>query len=166
MVLFCRKAEDDYNIMLNLFNNKMIEAETFTSPDTILNVFLNIFKNVDWDLVCNIEELQNTGILEQKTRTYYNYILCREEDLTKLRNLGEKSLLLESDTLANFEIFKKSIFYFGKAKGRRDLMHLKDTIQAIISWQDKIVKAGGKIYTCMRALLESSGVVIVTGFLQ
>ena len=57
-----------------------------------------------------------------------------------------------------------SIFYIGKATGRRDLMHLKDTILAIINWQDNIVKAGGKIYTCMRALLESTGIVIITGF--
>ena len=125
---------------------------------------MNIFKNVDWELTSNIENLQNVGILDQKSRNYYNYVLCKEDTLSNIRKLGEKSLMTELDTLPNFKAFVKSLYYFGKAKGRRDLMHLKDTITAIINWQDRVVKSGGKIYTCIRALLEASGIVIVTAF--
>ena len=95
---------------------------------------------------------------------FYNYVLCREDILGNLRQLGHESLLTKLDTLDNLITFIKSLYYTGKGTGRRDLMHIKETINTIIGLQDKIVKSGGKIHTCMRALLESSGIVIVTAF--
>ena len=150
--------------MLAFFNAKTINPELFTSPETILDVFLNIFRNVDWDLSCNIEELENKKLLDAKQRTFYNYVLCKEDMLCNMRQLGKESLVTKLDTPTNFQIFIKSLYYTGKGIGRRDLMHIGETIDAIISWQDKITKEGGKIHTCMRALLESSGIVIVTAF--
>ena len=43
-------------------------------------------------------------------------------------------------------------------------MHLKETITAIINLQRKMAKEGGKIDTCINAILKSKGIVIVTGF--
>ena len=150
--------------MYKLFCTKKIDAENFTSSDTILNVLCNVFRNVDGDLIKDTEFLQDSGLLEQKSRKYYNYALCSTTKLSNLRRLDSKTLSTELDTLENFNIFHSSIFYHGKATGRRDLMHLSDTIIAIIGWQAKIVKAGGKIDTCMKALLESKGVIIVSAF--
>ena len=43
-------------------------------------------------------------------------------------------------------------------------MHLKETITAIINLQHNMAKRGGKIDTCINAILKSKGIVIVTGF--
>ena len=103
-------------------------------------------------------------MLEYKPRTFYNYILCREDILGNMRQLGSESLETSLDTLDNFLTFIRACYYNGKGTGRRDLMHIKETINTIIGWQDKVVKSGGKIYTCMKALLESSGIIIITAF--
>ena len=143
-----------FGIVFTPFCSRLIEPSQFTSPDTVLEMFCSIFRNVDWDLVCNIENLQDGNMLEYKPRTFYNYVLCREDILGNMRQLGNESLLTKLDTLDNLRIFIRSLYYGGKGTGRRDLMHIKDTINTIVGWQDRVVKSGGKIYTCMRALLE------------
>ena len=154
---------EGYDIMYKMFKEVEIEPSYFTSPNTILGVFNTIFRNVDWALTCNIERLQDCGLLEYKPRHFYNYTLLDEEILSNMRQLGRKSLWTELDTWENFLIFKRAGYYQGKGTGRRDMMHLNETIASIIGWQAKIVKEGGKIDTCMKAILASSGIVIVTG---
>ena len=148
--------------MYKMYHEIMIDPSCFTSPNTILSVFSIIFRNVDWALTCNIERLQDCGLLDYKPRNFYNYMLLDEEVLSSMRKLGKESLWTELDTWDNFQIFKKAGYYQGKGTGRRDMMHLTDTIAAIIGWQAKIVKEGGKIDTCMKAILASSGIVIIT----
>ena len=83
---------DGYAVAYNVFCNKPIDAEIYSGQDSILNVFWNIFKNVDCDLVNNLEFLQKVGFLEQKSRTYYNYVLLKEDLLSNMRQLGVDSL--------------------------------------------------------------------------
>ena len=120
--------------MHTLFCNKKIVAKGFTSSDTILNVMLNVFRNIDWDLITDTEYLQDTGFLDQKPRKFYNYALCRMDKLSNLRRLDSKTLSIELDTLENFATFHKSIFYHGKARPQMTIVILKPGPMVLFLW--------------------------------
>lgn len=162
-ILFFSGEEERYDKLLYLFNNIKIEPTNFSSTD-ILNIFSFICKNEDHILSSNIDVLEKDNSFAYKERVFYNYVLLKKSVLGNLRKIGSKSIDTKLDVFAIFLEFVRSIYYIGKATGRRDLDHIREAIDIVMNDTTKSVEEDGKLHTCMKELLEEEGVVIVTGF--
>ena len=77
-----------------------------------------------------------------------------------MRNIGIKSLDQNIKTNGNFNKFAGAGYYTGKARGRRDLDHMKETI---LGSPNLVFPYGSKLYTCFNELL-ADGIVLVNCF--
>ena len=123
-----------------------------------------VCRNKDFELANSINVLEENDALKTKEHTFYNYILLKKSALGNLRRLGTQLIDSNLDIFPIFILFLSCILYIGKATGRRDLDHIREAILAIMYGNGKPAEVGDKLYTCMLALLEGEGIVIVTGF--
>ena len=160
-MLFTFRSETvRYEFYRRYFHSKEIILENFEAPIDILEAFLPVFKNLDFEFSQNIELLQELGAIKSRPRSFYNYIMCSKSILGNMLKIGNKTLDGNLITAVNFRKFNGSVYYGGKARGRRDLDHMKEAFKGSIFWDFPV---GSKLYTCLHEL-QDKGIVLVNGF--
>ena len=160
--MFYREQEDDYDVLFRIYTSRPFNPQIIHTP--IFEPMIKIHRNLDWTFCCNIQDMQDNGQLEYKSRRFYNYVLCKKSTLLNMRKLGDRTVTLDTNCRENYIIFDGSIIYFGKATGRRDMEHLKDSIIKLFNLPNKSLKDGEKLNEIILELLDGLGIVIVTAY--
>lgn len=111
-----------------------------------------------------IDFLQRAVPTANTSKSFYNYLLLDPKVITRANFSGDslKSGVINSGD--KFEKFLHSVFYIGKAHGKRPLQHLVEAKARYIEMGRKSLKAGEKIDTILKIWKSGMGVIIVSVF--
>ena len=88
--------------------------------DNVHELFIKVFLEYSTVLSHSIDHLQASKQLKKHPRTFYNYILIDSDQLYRLVDTFNTSLLgIRSITMEDIINFKKTIIYIGKGKKER-----------------------------------------------
>ena len=88
------ETNGDYNVLLGLFGTRTFDEHFIKTP--LFEPMLKVHRNMDWSFCCDIQELQDNGHLEYKSRRFYNYVLCKKSVLLNMRGLGDETIDVEN----------------------------------------------------------------------
>lgn len=111
-----------------------------------------------------VDFLQNATPTANTSKSFYNYLLLDPRVLKKTNFSGNH---LKAGIINNGEKFLKfleSVFYIGKAHGKRPLQHLVEAKQKYVELGKKLLTNAEKIDTILDIWKSGLGVVIVSVF--
>lgn len=131
--------------------------------DNVHELFIKVFLEYSTVLSHSIDHLQASKQLKKLPRTFYNYILIDSDQLYRLVDTFNTSLLgIRSITLEDIINFKKTIIYIGKGKKERRNIHINE---AILILEGKLNKNNAK-YTKMLELWKTGRGIVVLQLLS
>lgn len=111
-----------------------------------------------------VDYLQNATPTANASKSFYNYLLLDPRKVKNVNFSGDNHKASIINNCEKFEKFLLSIFYIGKAHGKRPLQHLVEAKAKFVEIGKKPLKNGEKIDKILEIWRAGMGVVIVSLF--
>lgn len=111
-----------------------------------------------------VDFLQNATPTANRSKSFYNYLLLDPKIITRANFSGDHLKTGVINNAEKFQKFLESVFYIGKAHGKRPMNHLVEAKQKFLDLGRRQLKHGEKIDKILEIWRTGLGVIVVSVF--